>query len=79
MAPATESLWKLGLILWPFATGAVAINLFLLGLIGVSMGLPPVTPIRALIWSIPLGIPATWGFAVWIRSLIREAEGHGAR
>jgi hypothetical protein len=79
MAPATESLWKLGLILWPFATGAVAINLFLLGLIGVSMGLPPVTPIHALIWSIPLGIPATWGFAVWIRSLIREAERHNAR
>ncbi|GGO37871.1 hypothetical protein GCM10010991_34280 [Gemmobacter aquaticus] len=79
MAPATESLLKLGLILWPFATGAVAINLFLLGLIGVSMGLPPVTPIHALIWSIPLGIPATWGFAVWIRSLIREAEGHSAR
>ena len=79
MAPATESLLKLGLILWPFATGAVAINLFLLGLIGVSMRLPPVTPIHALIWSIPLGIPATWGFAVWIRSLIREAEGHSAR
>ncbi|MFZ0100563.1 MAG: hypothetical protein WAK98_18910 [Gemmobacter sp.] len=79
MAPATESLWRLGLILWPFATGAVAINLFLLGLIGVSMGLPAVTPVTALICSIPLGIPATWGFAVWIRSLIREAERHNAR
>jgi hypothetical protein len=75
MAPATESLWKLGLIIWPFATAAVAINLFLLGLIGVSVGLPAVAPVDALIWSLPLGVPATWGFAVWIRRLIREAEG----
>ena len=75
MAPATESLWKLGLILWPFATGAVAINLFLLGLIFRSVGLGFISPVAALWWSLPLGLPATWAAARWVRSLIREAEG----
>lgn len=62
------------LILWPFATGAVAINLFLLGLIGVSVGLPAIAPLMALWLSLPLGLPATWGAARWVRHLIDQAE-----
>jgi hypothetical protein len=62
------------LILWPFATGAVAINLFLLGLIGVSVGLPAITPVAALWWSLPLGLPATWAAGRWVTRLIAEAE-----
>jgi len=72
---ATESLWKLGAILWPFVAGAVAINLFLLGLIfhaaGWAQALPPV---RALLWALPLSVPATWAAARWLRNLIRQAE-----
>lgn len=61
-------------LLWPFATAAVAINLFLLGLIGVSAGLGGIAPVTALWLSLPLGLPATWAFARWVASLIAEAE-----
>lgn len=72
-APAT-SLWKLGLILWPFATSAVAINLFMLGLLGQAVGLAALSPLGALALSLPLGLPATWAAARWVRSLLRQAE-----
>lgn len=61
-------------VLWPFATAAVAINLFLLGLIGVSVGLAALAPLTALWLSLPLGLPATWASARWVTSLIAEAE-----
>jgi membrane protein implicated in regulation of membrane protease activity len=53
----------------------VAINLYLLGLIGLAVGLPQLSPVMALWGSLPLGLPATWAAARWVRSLIREAEG----
>lgn len=75
-APATSrhSLWKLGLILWPFATSAVAINLFLLGLLGQAIGLAALSPMAALWLSLPLGLPATWAAARWVRRLLDQAE-----
>lgn len=76
-APATDGLWRLGLLLWPFATAAVAINLFLLGLLWQALGWPAMAPLSAILWSLPLGLPATWAFARWVRGLIREAEGRG--
>ena len=74
-APRTDRLWRLGLLLWPFATAAVAINLFLLGLVFHSAGMASISPVAALWWSLPLGLPATWAAARWVRSLIREGEG----
>ncbi|MBE2277270.1 MAG: hypothetical protein IAE87_13370 [Rhodobacteraceae bacterium] len=75
-APLTESLWKLGLILWPFVAGAVAINVFLFGLILRSTGrFDAIPPVDALLWAVPLSIPASFAAAVWVRNLIREAEG----
>ncbi|MCV2873494.1 hypothetical protein OEZ71_14430 [Defluviimonas sp. WL0050] len=75
-APATESLWKLGAILWPFVAGAVAINVFLLGLIFHSAGWSnAISPVASLLWALPLSVPATWLAARWVRGLIREAEG----
>ena len=62
-------------LLWPFATATVAINLFLLGLIGVSIGLSAITPVTALWLSLPLGLPATWLAARWVASLIAKADG----
>jgi hypothetical protein len=62
-------------MLWPFATATVAINLFLLGLIGVAVGLPAITPVTALWLSLPLGLPATWIAARWVARLIAEADG----
>ncbi len=75
-APRTDSLWWLGLILWPFVAGTVAINLFLLGLIVQSAEwLPAFSPVASLIGALPLSLPATWAAALWVRSLIRQAEG----
>jgi hypothetical protein len=74
-APRSGNLWVLGALLWPFATSAVAINLFLLGLILRSSGWPGIAPVTALWLSLPLGLPATWAAARWVRSLIRQAEG----
>jgi hypothetical protein len=55
--------------------GAVAINLFLLGLIFQAAGwFPAISPVASLIWALPLSLPATWAAARWVRSMIREAE-----
>lgn len=62
-------------MLWPFATAAVAINLFLLGLMWQALGWPAIPPATALWLSLPLGLPATWAAARWIGGLIAEAEG----
>ena len=76
MAPRTENLWWLGALLWPFVAGAVAINLFLAGLIAQSAGwAAALSPLSAVIWALPLSFPASWAAAAWLRRLIREAEG----
>ena len=72
--PATKSLWLLGALLWPFATSAVAINLFMLGLLAQALGLPAMSPVTALWWCLPLGLPATYAAARWVRSLIAQAS-----
>jgi len=53
----------------------VAINLFLLGLMGQAVGLTALSPHLALLAALPLGMPATWAAARWVRHLIDEAEG----
>jgi hypothetical protein len=67
-------LWKLGLLLYPFVAGAVAINLFMLGLIAPSLGLPSLTPMQPLWLSLPLGLPVAWAAALWVRHLLAEAS-----
>jgi len=82
-APATEAdtgdgarwpVWKLALLLYPFAAAAVAINLFMLGLAGTYFGLPALSPWWALGLSVPLGIPAGWAAGRWVRRLMDEAD-----
>lgn len=75
-APATDprAKWKLRAVLWPFATAAVAVNLFLLGLIGFAIGLPAIPPVTALWLSLPLGLPATWVAAAWVARLMAEGD-----
>ncbi len=78
MTDTDEGRWsvrKLAILFYPFSAAAVAINLFLLGLMWQSIGWPVVAPITAIIWSIPLGIPATWFVAKWVRGLMDEADG----
>ena len=67
--------WKLALLLYPFAAGAVAINLFLIGLMTQAIGLRALSPLESTIGGIVLGIPATWLAGRWVRGLIDEAEG----
>ena len=71
-APAISPL-KLGLCLWPFATSAVAINLFMLGLLGQALGLTALSPVGALWGALPLGLPATWAAERWVRRLLQQA------
>lgn len=66
--------WKLALVLYPFATAALAINLFMLGLLGISIGSTSLSPTTTLVLSLPLGLPASWAAARWARHLLREAS-----
>lgn len=66
--------WKLALLLYIFAAAAVAINLFMLGLMAQSFGIPALSPVAALSISLPLGIPAAWAAGRWVRGLLDEAE-----
>ena len=80
MTPAAKEhwpVWKLAALLYPFAAPAVAINLFLLGLIAASAGWPGLvlTPVQALVVSLPLGLPAAWAAGRWLRHLLDEAAG----
>lgn len=65
---------KLGIVLYPFVTATVAINLFFAMLIGTFMDWPALSPVNSILLSIPLGIPATWLAVKWVRSLLNEAE-----
>jgi len=76
--PATErSRLRLALILSPFVWGAVAINLFMLSLIGRALGWPSLSPVATMIAAVPLTLPATWLATRWIGGLIDEAERDG--
>ncbi|MFA5538613.1 MAG: hypothetical protein WCZ72_10110 [Gemmobacter sp.] len=66
-------LWKLGVMFYPFAAPAVAINLFMLMLLAQVLGLPAISPYTALTASVLLGMPAAWAAARWARSLLDEA------
>ncbi len=77
-APATEGrwpVWKLAILLYPASALTVAINLFLVGLIAHSAGFGAIRPVPAILWSIPLGIPAAWLAGRWLRGLMDEADG----
>ncbi len=77
-APATEGkwpVWKLALLLYPATALTVAINLFLAGLILHSVGFGAIGTVPAILWSVPLGVPAAWLAGRWLRSLMDEADG----
>ena len=68
------SVGKLALLFYPFVVAAVAINLFMAGLVAQVLGMTALSPLAALIWSVPLGLPATWAAGRWIRRLMDQAE-----
>lgn len=65
---------RLALLLYVFAAAAVAINLFMLGLLVQALGFPALSPVTALAAAGPLGIPAAWAAGKWVRHLLDEAE-----
>ena len=69
-------IWKLALVMYPFAAGTVAINLYFIGLISHVSGYSSIEPLSALLWSIPLGLPAAWLFGRWARRLMDTADGY---
>ena len=66
--------WKLALLLYPFAAGAVAINLFMLFLMAPVVGFDALSPMAALKWSVVLGVPAAWASGRWARHLMDQAD-----
>ena len=74
MSRAGWSTARLTLALYPFGAGAMALNVYFAGLILSWLGLPPVTPVTALLIGLPLGLPATWLFARHIRRLMDAAD-----
>ena len=65
--------WKLALLLYVFAAGAVAINLFMLGLLMQSLGFRALSPVTTLLIAAPLGIPAAWAAGLGVRSILDQA------
>ena len=63
----------LGLLLYPFTAAAVAINLFLIALIGNALGWGSLSPMQAVLGGAVLGLPATLAATAWIRRLLARA------
>jgi len=74
MSDARWPVWKLSILLYPFAAGAVAINLFLLSLLGQAIGLTALTPNVSVVGGVVLGLPAAWASGKWARHLMDEAD-----
>ncbi len=68
------SFYRLFALLYIFSTGALAINLFMLGLMAQAIGFPALSPKTALLISLPLGLFVNWIVTRWVRRLIQEAE-----
>ncbi len=73
--PQVKPSWRLVLGIYPFAAGAVAVNLFFASLIGSWLGWSVIPPARAVLAGLVLGWPAARPFARHFTRLMREAEG----
>lgn len=68
--PSLRPGWRLVAIVYPFAVGAAVVNIFFLSLILSWVGLPVLTPARAVLAGLFLGLPLAWLFARHIRRLM---------
>ncbi len=73
--PPSWPLWKIAAVLYPFAAGAAAVNVFFLGLIAQAISLPALSPCRSIPTGLVLGLPLAWLAARWVARLIARAEG----
>lgn len=74
--PGPWPIWKIAVILYPFAAGAAAVNVFFLGLLGQAVSLTALSPVLSVLIGLVLGLPLAWVAAQWVRRLIARAEGH---
>lgn len=74
MSDSRWPIWKLSVLLYPFAAAAVAINLFLLFLMLPAIGIDAMSPGDALVYGMILGIPAAWASGRWVRDLMDRSE-----
>jgi sensor histidine kinase regulating citrate/malate metabolism len=61
-------------VLYPFAAGAMAINVFFASLIGSWVGLHVLSSVWSVVLGALIGVPATWAFARHIRSLMDKSD-----
>ena len=66
--------WRLLAALYPFAAGAMAVNLYFLSLALSWVGLPVLSPTQAVLGSLTLGAAADWAFARHLCRLMAEAD-----
>ncbi|PIY74571.1 MAG: hypothetical protein COY86_01935 [Rhodobacterales bacterium CG_4_10_14_0_8_um_filter_70_9] len=66
--------WRLALVFWPLAFGAMTVNVHFLALLGRAVGGPILTPWTALALGAATGVPAAFAFALWIRRLMDRAD-----
>jgi hypothetical protein len=66
--------WRLVAGLYPFAAGAMMLNLYFASLILGWVGLPIITPWQAVWASIPLGLPPAWIYARHLTRLMAKAD-----
>lgn len=66
--------WKLAIVLYPFAAGAMAVNLFMASLIGPAIGLTSLSPNSSIIGGLIFGVPAAWAAGRWTRHMMDEAD-----
>ena len=65
---------RLWLVLYPFISAAMAINLYMLSLIWIWVGLPVLSPYQAVIGGALIGVPVGYAFARKTRQLIAQAD-----
>jgi hypothetical protein len=72
---APMPVWKLSLLLYPLAAGAVAVNIFMFALMWRVFGFQELSPVASVALGLLLGIPAAWAFGAWVRRLMDKADG----
>ena len=70
--------WRLVAGLYPFAAGAMMLNLFFVSLLLGWVGVPIITPWTAVWASIPLGLPPAWIYARHLTRLMAQADAGSA-
>ena len=61
--------------LYPFAAGAMALNVYFASLILGWIGWPILTPLQSVWAGLVLGLPAAWAYAHHLARLMHEVDG----